>query len=108
MGPEKVALSAKSQPKTWKQNPEAVKKNILEVSAAEFSERGYDGARINHIAELTATSKRMLYYYFGDKRGLYRATLLNAYENAKAMDHDVAVDELSATEALRQLVAKTF
>ena len=108
MGPEKGALSAKSKPKTWKQNPEAVKKNILEVSAAEFSERGYDGARINHIAELTATSKRMLYYYFGDKRGLYRATLLNAYENAKAMDHDVAVDELSATEALRQLVAKTF
>lgn len=98
----------KPQSKTWKQNPEAVQQNILDVALIEFAERGFDGARVNHIAEMTATSKRMLYYYFGDKAGLYRATILSAYENAKFMDHDLELDELTPTEALKQLVIKTF
>lgn len=94
--------------RTWKQNPEAVRQNILDVALVEFAERGFDGARINHIAEMTSTSKRMLYYYFGDKVGLYRATILFAYETAKAMDHDLELDELTPTEALKQLAIKTF
>ena len=98
----------KPKSRTWKQNPEVVRQNILDVALAEFSERGFDGARVNHIAEMTSTSKRMLYYYFGDKTGLYRATLLAAYENAKTMDHDLALNQLTPTEALKQLVVKTF
>lgn len=101
-------VDTKPQSKTWKQNPEAVQQNILDVALVEFAERGFDGARVNHIAEMTATSKRMLYYYFGDKLGLYRATILSAYENAKSMDHDLELDELTPTEALKQLVIKTF
>ena len=101
-------MVTKPKSRTWKQNPEAVRQNILDVALVEFSERGFDGARVNHIAEMTSTSKRMLYYYFGDKAGLYRATLLAAYENAKAMDHDLAFNELTPTEALKQLVVKTF
>ena len=101
-------MVTKSKSRTWKQNPEAVRQNILDVALVEFSERGFDGARINHIAEMTSTSKRMLYYYFGDKTGLYRATLLAAYENAKDMDHDLALNELTPTEALKQLVVKNF
>ena len=101
-------MVTKPKSRTWKQNPEAVRQNILDVALVEFSERGFDGARINHIAEMTSTSKRMLYYYFGDKVGLYRATIFFAYETAKAMDHDLELDELTPTEALKQLVVKTF
>lgn len=101
-------MATKPKSRTWKQNPEAVRQNILDVALVEFSERGFDGARINHIAEMTSTSKRMLYYYFGDKVGLYRATILFAYKTAKAMDHDLELDELTPTEALKQLVVKTF
>ena len=103
-----MVTKPKPKPRTWKQNPEAVRRNILDVALVEFSERGFDGARVNHIAEMTSTSKRMLYYYFGDKTGLYRATLLAAYENTKAMDHDLALNQLTPTEALKQLVVKTF
>ena len=101
-------MVTKPKSRTWKQNPEAVRQNILDVALVEFSERGFDGARVNHIAEMTSTSKRMLYYYFGDKTGLYRATLLAAYENAKAMDHNLTLNELTPTEALKQLVVKPF
>ena len=101
-------MATEPKPRTWTQNPVAVRQNILDVALVEFAERGFDGARVNHIAEMTSTSKRMLYYYFGDKAGLYRATILAAYENAKAMDHDLELDELTPTEAIKQLVIETF
>jgi len=33
--------------------------NILEVAASEFADKGLDGARIDEIAEKTASSKRI-------------------------------------------------
>ncbi len=53
--------------------------NILEVATAEFADKGLAGARIDEIAALTHTSKRMIYYYFGSKEGLYLAVLEEAY-----------------------------
>jgi AcrR family transcriptional regulator len=46
--------------------------NILDVAAREFADKGLAGARIDEIAEKTASSKRMIYYYFGGKDELYR------------------------------------
>lgn len=44
------------------QDPEGVRRNILEVATREFVRRGYSGARVDAIAALTRTSKRMIYY----------------------------------------------
>ena len=63
----------------WKQDPAAVRKNILAVAMAEFAANGLSGARIDEIAAKTNTSKRMIYYYFGDKEGLYGRVLEEAY-----------------------------
>ena len=52
--------------------------NILEVATREFSDKGLAGARIDEIAAATRTSKRMIYYYFGSKEGLYVAVLEEA------------------------------
>jgi AcrR family transcriptional regulator len=45
--------------------------DILAVATREFAEKGLAGARIDDIAEAMRTSKRMIYYYFGSKEGLY-------------------------------------
>ena len=58
-----------------KQNPEAVQANILHVALEELAKNGLSGARVDEIAAKTETSKRMIYYYFGDKEGLYRRVL---------------------------------
>ena len=55
-----------------KQNPAAVKQNIIDVAIKEFSANGLAGSSVNVIAEKTDTSKRMIYYYFGGKSELYR------------------------------------
>ncbi len=60
------------------QNPEGTQRDIIEVATEEFAEHGLAGARIDEIAAKTKSSKRMIYYYFGDKDGLYLKVLEEA------------------------------
>jgi AcrR family transcriptional regulator len=89
-------------------DPERTKANILEVAAAEFGEKGLAGARIDEIAALTQTSKRMIYYYFGSKEGLYLAVLEESYKRMRDVEAELHLQDLEPEQALRRLVAFTF
>lgn len=56
-------------------DPERTRRRILAAALKEFSRRGYAGARVDAIARHAKINKRMLYHYFGDKAGLFRAVL---------------------------------
>ena len=84
------------------------KAELLQAATREFADQGFSGARVDAIAENTSTTKRMIYYYFGDKEGLYLAVLENAYLHIRALEQEVDVDHLDATEALRRLAEITF
>lgn len=92
----------------WTQNPEGVRRNILDVAKAEFVEHGLSGARINEIAARTATSKRMIYYYFTDKEGLYLAVLEDAYAGIRGLERSLDLAALPALDALAALTGFTF
>src|SRR3546814_956701 len=64
---------------TRTQDPDGTRRDILEIASQEFALNGLSGARIDEIAARTRSSKRMIYYYFGDKEGLYLRALENAY-----------------------------
>ena len=51
------------------------RRRILDAALQEFSARGFAGARVSGIARRAQANKRMLYHYFGDKEGLFRAVL---------------------------------
>jgi AcrR family transcriptional regulator len=89
-------------------DPEETRSNILEVAAREFAEKGLSGARIDEIAEKTASSKRMIYYYFGGKEELYRAVLERAYGQIRAREDDANFETLPADKALIALIEHTF
>ncbi|MCA2010947.1 alpha/beta hydrolase fold domain-containing protein [Cereibacter sphaeroides] len=93
---------------TWKQNPEGVRRAILEAASAEFANKGYASTRVEDIAQLTATSKRMIYYYFTDKTRLYQEVLEAAYARVRAGEEALDLDHLPPAEALRALVEFTF
>ncbi|MEP7312758.1 MAG: TetR/AcrR family transcriptional regulator [Pseudomonadota bacterium] len=82
--------------------------NILEIATREFSEKGLAGARVDEIAERTQTSKRMIYYYFESKEGLYRAVLEKVYEQIRLIESGIDIEHLSPEGALRELVQVTF
>ena len=67
-------------------DPDRTKAEILAVAQREFARHGYAGARVDEIADLTRTTKRMIYYYFGGKEQLYIAALENAYSEVRAVE----------------------
>jgi len=82
--------------------------DILNVAAKEFSEKGLAGARVDEIAATTKTSKRMIYYYFGSKEGLYLATLEAKYKKVRDTENQLNLAHMAPEAALRCLVAVTF
>jgi AcrR family transcriptional regulator len=91
-----------------KYDPEQTKRNILDVATQEFSAMGLAGARVDAIAERTNTTKRMIYYYFGSKEGLYEAVLEQEYGAIRALEQELMLAELEPVAALRKLVEFTF
>src|SRR5258705_5483161 len=97
------SLTEPSEPRR-KYDPEETKRNILEVATQEFSSMGLTGARVDAIAERTNTTKRMLYYYFGSKEGLYEAVLEKVYGDIRTLEQDLNIGELDPREGLQKLV----
>jgi AcrR family transcriptional regulator len=89
-------------------DPDRTRQDILNVATAEFASAGFSGARVDMIAERTRTSKRMIYYYFGSKEGLYLAALEKVYSELRAAERnlDAALDD--PRDALQQLIELTF
>jgi AcrR family transcriptional regulator len=82
--------------------------NILNAALAEFADKGLAGARVDEIAKNTAASKHMIYYYFGNKEGLYRAVLESAYKNFRSAEQAIDYLALDPIEALSMLVGLSF
>jgi AcrR family transcriptional regulator len=93
---------------TRQQDPEGTRKNIIEIASQEFALNGLSGARIDEIAAKTRSSKRMIYYYFGDKEGLYRSALEHAYKRVREGEAQLDIGGLSPIDGLKKLVEFTF
>ena len=93
---------------TREYDADASRADILAMATREFSEKGLSGARVDSIAARTKINKRMIYYYFGSKEGLYRAVLERSYGHIRMSESAVELDALAPEEALRQLVRHTF
>lgn len=91
-----------------KNDPKATREDILEVATEEFSTHGLAGGRVDAIAERTRTSKRMIYYYFGSKEGLYLSVLERAYRKIRTLEEDLRLASLAPEAALRTLISTTF
>jgi TetR/AcrR family transcriptional regulator len=60
---------------TSSRDPIRTRERILRAARREFVAKGFAGARVDAIARAASVNKRMLYHYFGDKKGLYVAVL---------------------------------
>ena len=91
-----------------KLDPERTRQDIIAAAHLEFVEHGLSGARVDAIAARTNTVKRMIYYYFGSKEGLYRAVLERAYAGIRETESRLDLDSLPPREAIRRMVEATF
>lgn len=105
----KSKSKSKSAKETTRTNdPERTMANILSVAMNEFAEKGLAGARIDDIAAVTHTSKRMIYYYFKSKEGLYLTVLEEAYRRMREIESRQNLRDLEPEAALRKLVEFTY
>lgn len=105
--PPKAAALATEPTPSRTNDPERTMADILAVAIQEFADKGLAGARIDAIAAATRTSKRMIYYYFGSKDGLYVAVLEEAYRRMRQIEGGLLLADLAPEAALRRLVAFT-
>jgi TetR/AcrR family transcriptional regulator len=70
-----MARPTKVNRRVAERNPDRTRARILSAALQEFAANGFAGARVDAIARRAAINKRMLYHYFGDKEGLFRAVL---------------------------------
>jgi AcrR family transcriptional regulator len=104
MGAEKTSGEAKR----GRFDKERTRQAILDAAREEFAEHGLSGARVEAIAARTNTVKRMLYYYFGSKEGLYLAVLEQAYAAIREAEQRLDLLGLQPVKAIRRLIEFTF
>jgi AcrR family transcriptional regulator len=107
-GGSKIRGSRTKTAATRTNDPEKTKADILAVAFKEFADRGFAGARVDEIAAQTRTSKRMIYYYFESKDGLYKAVLADYYTRLRGAERSLHLEDHAPLEALRELVGFTF
>ncbi len=69
--------------KTRTRNPEQTRAHILAQSTGLFAAKGFEGTTISEIVAATGFNKRMIYHYYGDKKGLYRAIFVHEWAQLK-------------------------
>jgi AcrR family transcriptional regulator len=89
-------------------DPERTRATILAAATEEFSARGLDGARVDDIAARSGVNKRMIYYYFGDKNGLYLSVLEASYAAIRNAELKLHLADLEPVEAMRELIRFTW
>ena len=84
---------------------EGAREAILNAAEEVFAEHGFDGARVDVIAETAGYNKSLLFQYFDDKLGLYEAVTRRADKEITEFEMRVLAplleDETIASDAHR-------
>jgi AcrR family transcriptional regulator len=89
-------------------DPESTSAAILAAAMREFTERGYEGARVDNIASRAGVNKRMLYHYFGNKEALYVAVLESSYASIRMAEQGLHLSDRDPIEGMTDLVRFTW
>ena len=82
------------------------RERILEAALQEFADKGFAGARVDAIARRARINKRMLYHYFGDKEGLFRAVLRRKISERQALSESAPDDPVESLQLWFDLACK--
>jgi AcrR family transcriptional regulator len=83
---------------------ETTRENILRAAIKIFAKHGLDGGSIDQISKAANSHDRMIYYYFGNKEGLFVAALEETYRRFNAAEAALKLDTSQPLIALKQVV----
>lgn len=91
-----------------KNDPQGLRQRVFTAALIEFAEFGLKGARLENIAQLADTTKRMVVYHFKNKETLYLAVLEYVYQHIRDHESTLALHRLPPAEAIVKLVEESF
>jgi TetR/AcrR family transcriptional regulator len=94
--------------RSFPRDPQATQERLLRTAERVFTEKGYDLARVDEIAEQAQVNKRMLYVYFTDKEGLYMAILERGFCRLLASMQEVAAQQMEPRSHTEELIRSFF
>ena len=65
--------------------PQSTEEKIIASALAEFAEHGYEGARVDRIADRAGVNKAMIYYHYKGKENLYEKIIRDTAEGIYAL-----------------------
>ena len=105
---ETATPQATRTPVVKKRDAERTRASLMKAALKEFSQNGFSGARIDQIAKSSKCNIRMLYHYYGDKKGLYVAVLEAAYRDLRQKETELELDPERPLESILELMRFTF
>lgn len=84
---------------------QATQDNILRAATKVFAKNGFAGGRIDQISKLAKSHDRMIYYYFGNKEGLFIAVIEDAYRRFNEAESQVMLKLDNPVDDMKTLVS---
>ena len=83
---------------------QATREAILRAAIKVFAKHGFDGGSVEKISTAAKSVDRMIYYYFGNKEGLFVAALEEIYRRFNEAEAKVEFDLTCPVDALETMV----
>lgn len=97
--------------KAIKENRESestTRTTIFRAAAKLFAEKGYNGVSMREISEQSKVTKPTIYYYFGNKEGIYMALIKEALNYHTEDLRHIASLKISVKQKLVELMKRRF
>jgi AcrR family transcriptional regulator len=84
---------------------QATRDGILKAATQVFAKYGFDGGSVEKISSAAKSVDRMLYYYFGNKEGLFIAVIEDMYRQMNEAEAELDLDTEQPIQALKEVIA---
>jgi TetR/AcrR family transcriptional regulator, upper aerobic nicotinate degradation pathway regulator len=83
---------------------QATRDSILRAAIRVFAKHGFSGGSIEKISKSARSVDRMIYYYFGNKEGLFVAVIEEIYRRFNVAESALTLDPAAPVEALQAMI----
>ena len=84
------------------------RRKILESAIVSFAQTGFNGTAVDDIADNAGVNKQRIYAYFGSKRKLFEAALLEVFQRVKLFGSSTLSQAEKEPENLSRIVLESF
>jgi TetR/AcrR family transcriptional regulator, upper aerobic nicotinate degradation pathway regulator len=103
-----LAHAVRRPPGVRELSAQATRDGILRAAIKVFSKHGYSGGSVEKISKAANSYDRMIYYYFGNKEGLFVAVLEEIYRRFNEAEEGLDLDIERPVESLGQVIHFAF